>query len=234
MNPNDIEVHEREADNWWDPDSKMAILNSFNMPRFSYFSNFINNWQGLKVLDVGCGGGFTSEYLAKKGARVTGVDISAKLVEAAKAHAEIMSLDIDYQKGSAENMPYEDGIFDVVVCVDVLEHVSDLERVIAEIQRVLRDNGWFLFDTLNKTDEAKFVMISLMEDTLKAIPKGSHDWNKFVEPEILKTVLIKNGFNEIEIKGFEVKGRDDKTGQMIVEINTNLNVMYIGKAVLSA
>ena len=234
MSNDELEVYEREAETWWDPKSKMSILNSFNPPRFAYFSNFINDWKGLSVLDVGCGGGFTSEYLAKKGAIVHGIDISPKLIEAAKNHAEKKSLNIDYQQGFAEDMPYEDSSFEVVVCVDVLEHVSDLEKVITEIRRVLKESGWFLFDTLNKTDESKFVMISLMEDTLREIPKGSHDWNKFIEPETLKTLLLNNGFKEIEIRGFEVKGRDNKTGAMIVEINDNTHVMYIGKAVLEA
>jgi len=233
MVTSELEVYEREAENWWDPESSMSLLKAFNPPRFSYFSNFINDWQDLNVLDVGCGGGFTSEYLAKKGAIVNGIDISTKLIEAANGHAKRMSLGIDYCKGSAENMPYEEGSFDVVVCVDVLEHVSDLEKVISEIHRVLKENGLFLFDTLNKTDESKFVMISLMEDTLKAIPKGSHNWNKFIEPEKLRFLLSNSGFTEIEIKGFEVKGRDEKTGQMIVDINDNTKVMYIGKAFLS-
>ncbi|MCP4551190.1 MAG: methyltransferase domain-containing protein, partial [Bacteroidetes bacterium] len=119
-----------------------------------------------------------------------------------------------------------------VICVDVLEHVSDLSKVIFEISRVLKNNGVFLFDTVNKTEESKFVMITILEDTLNEIPKGSHDWNKFIEPERLKSLLINTGFEEIDFKGFEAKDKDENTGFPKIEINDNISVMYIGKAVL--
>jgi len=208
-------------------------LNSFNPPRFDYFANFIKAWQGVHVLDVGCGGGFTSEYLAKMGAVVHGIDISPKLIETAKKHAYSMSLKIEYKQGAGESLPYEDNRFDVVICVDVLEHVSDLRKVISEIQRVLKPGGLFLFDTINKTEESKFVMIRLMEDTLKEVPKGSHKWEKFIEPETLKALLHDMRFEKIEMKGFEVKGKDEKSDALIVEINDNVSVMYIGKAILA-
>ncbi len=234
MTTNELEVYELEADNWWSSKSKMSILNSFNPPRFDYFNNFIKDWKGLKVLDVGCGGGFTSEYLAEKDANVYGIDMSSKLIKVAKDHSQSRSLDIDYRQGAAENLPFGKETFDVVVCVDVLEHVSDLRRVIFEISRVLKNNGVFLFDTVNKTEESKFVMITILEDTLNEIPKGSHDWNKFIEPERLKSLLTDKGFEEIEFKGFEAKDKDENTGFPKIEINDNTSVMYIGKAVFTA
>jgi len=129
-------------------------------------------------------------------------------------------------------LPFEKDTFDAVVCVDALEHVADLNKVIFEIARVTKTDGIFFFDTITKTDESKFVMITMFEDTLNVIPKGSHDWNKFVEPDLLKSLLINTGFNKIEFKGFEVKGKDEKTGASIVEIHDTISVMYIGKAVL--
>ncbi len=141
MTTNELEVYEREADDWWSSESKMSILNSFNPPRFDYFDNFIGDWKGLKVIDVGCGGGFTSEYLAEKGANVYGIDMSPKLIEVAREHAQSRSLDIKYKQGTAEYLPFETETFDAVICVDVLEHVSDLSKVIFEISRVLKKLG---------------------------------------------------------------------------------------------
>lgn len=125
----------------------MYALYHLNEPRFNFFDSYIPNWNNLRVLDVGCGGGFSCEYIANRGAIVSGIDQSAKCIEQACIHAVKNRLNIDYQYGYAEAIPFQDSTFDVVVCVDVLEHVADLVKTILEISRVLKPGGLF-FSTL--------------------------------------------------------------------------------------
>ncbi|MFP5387386.1 MAG: bifunctional 2-polyprenyl-6-hydroxyphenol methylase/3-demethylubiquinol 3-O-methyltransferase UbiG [Bacteriovoracia bacterium] len=233
MNPaaNDLDLYNREARNWWIPGSALNVLDSMNPHRFTFFDKFISDWQGQKVLDVGCGGGFTCEFMAKRGARVSGIDLSAASIETAREHARESGLNITYQKGEGENIPFEDSSFDIVTCVDVLEHVPDLTKVLSEIHRVLRPGGTFLFDTINKTFKSKLIMIWLLENISKEIPRGTHDWKMFIPPEVLKACLTHQKFKEIELAGFDIKGIDKKTRKIKAEINNNLSVMYIGKAI---
>ncbi len=228
MMANDLEIYNSEADNWWKTGGKLEVLKHFNTPRFSYFDNIITDWKAVRVLDIGCGGGFASEFMAEKGADVCGIDLSAKSIQTAEKHASDNGLEIDYRSGNANDLPYEDKTFDIVLCVDVLEHVPDLEKVISEIHRVLKDGGTFLFDTINKTFKSKFMMIWMLEYLLREIPRGVHDWNMFIKPETLTSRLTETGFKDVEIKGFDVKGKDKATGGFNVAINGNTSVMYIG------
>jgi 2-polyprenyl-6-hydroxyphenyl methylase/3-demethylubiquinone-9 3-methyltransferase len=227
--PNDLEIYNRDASTWWTPGSRLYSLSYFNPPRFSYFDRFVLDWKGMKVLDVGCGGGFTSEFMAKKGAVVSGIDLSHASIEEARRHAASSELEIDYRHGPAEEIPYQDGTFDAVVCVDVLEHVRNVEKVILEVHRVLRDGGLFLFDTINKTPKSKIVMVWLLERLQRRVPKGAHDWRLFIRPERLAGMLRNAGFEDLDIKGFDVKGPDKDSGGFRVQINENKSVMYIGK-----
>jgi 2-polyprenyl-6-hydroxyphenyl methylase/3-demethylubiquinone-9 3-methyltransferase len=142
-----------------------------------------------------------------------------------------MSLSIDYRQSAAEKLPFDDASFDAVLCVDVLEHVSDVQQVLSEIKRVLKKNGLLFFDTINKTPASKYVIITLYEEIMKTVSKGSHDWNKFIEPERLHSLLQKIGFGDVEMKGFNRIGEDSSTGAPIFEINEKMDVFYIGKAV---
>ena len=119
--------------------------------RFAYFDEALTRWRGLNVLDVGCGEGCISELLARRGCNVWGVDRSAEAVKTAAECAVENGLAIDYRVGSAEKLPYEDATFEVVVCIDVLEHVTDVPKVVREMARVLMPGGFFLFDSINRT-----------------------------------------------------------------------------------
>lgn len=242
MKKNNLEFYDLNAECWWDENAKIYALHHLNQPRFQFFDRYINNWEGLNVLDVGCGGGFSCEFMAKRGAIVSGVDQSQKCIEIAKAHANNHNLQIDYQYGFAEELPYQDKTFDVVICVDVLEHVEDIKKVIAEIYRVLKPNGLFCFDTINKTFKSKLIMIWLLENILNKIPRGIHDWEKFIKPEDLTSLIKETGFNKVEIKGFNIFGESlyqnildyfyyQKTKNFIISISDNTSVMYIGYAV---
>lgn len=239
---NDLEFYAQSADSWWQPDAKIYALYYLNQPRFTFFDRYVQNWQGLRVLDVGCGGGFSCEFMAHRGVNVSGIDQSSKCILKAQEHASMNGWHIDYRCCVAENLPYEDSSFDVVVCVDVLEHVCELQKVIQEIYRVLKPGGFFFFDTINRTFHSKLVMIWLLENILKEIPRGVHDWQMFIQPEELQKLLEKQGFFNIEIAGFDLFGKTfidnlsayfyyKRFRQFRVQLTKETSVMYIGKAV---
>jgi 2-polyprenyl-6-hydroxyphenyl methylase/3-demethylubiquinone-9 3-methyltransferase len=242
MKKNNLEFYDLYAERWWNPKEKVYTLYHINKPRFEFFDRYVSNWQGLKALDVGCGGGFSCEFMAARGVLVSGIDQSAKCIQAAQKHAESSGFKIDYRQAVAENIPYGDATFDAVVCVDVLEHVENVEQVIAEVYRVLKPNGLFLFDTINRTFKSKLVMIWLLENILRQIDRGVHDWNKFIQPEELTEWLDAAGFKNIDIKGFDIFGDGLKlklfnyinywkTGVVPIKINEDNSINYIGKAV---
>ncbi|MEM9979790.1 MAG: bifunctional 2-polyprenyl-6-hydroxyphenol methylase/3-demethylubiquinol 3-O-methyltransferase UbiG, partial [Cyanobacteria bacterium P01_D01_bin.2] len=179
--------------------------------------------------------------LAQRGAMVTGIDPSAACIEAAKRHAETMGLSIDYQVGAGESLPFRDGCFDVAICVDVLEHVHSPAATVTAISRVLRPGGLFCFDTINRTWQSRWLMIWLLEDLLRQIPRGIHDWHRFVTPGELHQLLTQTGFGEVTIQGFDLLGRTPqaqitnlihfwKTGEFQVQFDDDTRVMYIGTA----
>jgi 2-polyprenyl-6-hydroxyphenyl methylase/3-demethylubiquinone-9 3-methyltransferase len=250
MKKNDLEYYDLNADKWWKEDETLHLSNHFNKSRFEFFDSYIPSLKGLKVLDIGCGGGLACEFLAKLGANVSGIDLSLNSIKAAQEHAAKSNLHIDYQCGVAENLPYDENTFDAVMCFDVLEHIEDLEKVISEAYRVLKRNGTFFFDTINRTFKSKVIMIWLLEDILKQIPRGLHDWNKFIKPDELIDVMEKSGFADILIKGFDVtdganfktlkdillKGlnnhREGEKAELFpIQINEDTSVCYIGKSV---
>ncbi|MEM1172837.1 MAG: bifunctional 2-polyprenyl-6-hydroxyphenol methylase/3-demethylubiquinol 3-O-methyltransferase UbiG [Cyanobacteria bacterium P01_H01_bin.35] len=216
MKKNDLEFYDLSANEWWDNNSKIYALYYLNQPRFNFFDRYIPQWQGLKVLDVGCGGGFSCEFMAKKGTITYGIDSSATCIEAAQRHSCENSLDINYKVGVAESLPYQENTFDVVICVDVLEHVSNYRQVVSEIYRVLKPGGIFFYDTINRNFQSRFVMIWLMENLLRLIPLGVHDWNNFIQPEELKELMFSLDFVEIEMKGFDLFG---EIGSVLGELN---------------
>jgi 2-polyprenyl-6-hydroxyphenyl methylase/3-demethylubiquinone-9 3-methyltransferase len=239
---NDLEFYDRNAENWWNEEAKIYALYHLNQPRFEFFDRHISSWTGLNVLDVGCGGGFSCEFVAARGAIVSGLDQSQKCITAAQIHAQKSGFEIDYRCGVAESMPYADHTFDVVISVDVLEHVESVPDVLAEVHRILKPNGIFFFDTINRNFKSRLVMIWLMENILGEIQKGVHDWNKFITPEELTELLENNNFRDIDIKGFDLFSEAlklnlasyleyRKTGIPKIMINDDTSINYIGKAV---
>jgi 2-polyprenyl-6-hydroxyphenyl methylase/3-demethylubiquinone-9 3-methyltransferase len=173
--------------------------------RLAYFDR-LSPWQGRTVLDLGCGGGFMSEALASRGADVIGVDPSRGAIAIAISHAASSHLAIRYLVGSGEDLPLASGSVDCVVCVDVLEHVRSLDHVLDEIRRVLRPGGLFLFDTVNRTRLAWFVIVFCAERVLRILPRGTHDPAKFITPAELDSKLAARVFTDRAFAGLGPRG----------------------------
>ncbi len=241
---NNLSFYDQQAAVWWDETATIFPLSQLNPLRFLCFDQFVPCWNHLRVLDVGCGGGYTCEFLARRGARLSGIDRSAPCIEAARSHAALAGLEIDYRVGRAEALPFAAASFDVVICVDVLEHVDRPDTTIAEIARVLAPGGTLCFDTINRTFRSRLTMIWLLETLLRLIPAGVHDWERFVTPEALEGWLLASDFTAITMQGMDLFGRGPlrtlgrlvhylRTGGFQVAFDQDLALMFIGAARLS-
>lgn len=228
MVANDLGIYDREAAHWWRSVGPFATLRHLNPPRFRFFDRFIPSWSGLRVLDLGCGGGLTAEVLAARGARVLGVDRSLPSLRTARRHAG-SGMVIGYAGGDAGAIALADRSVDAVVCVDVLEHVSSVPQVLAECARVLKPGGWLLFDTINRTWLARVVVVWLLEHVVRTIPRGTHDWRMFITPAEMRRHLECAGFTDLTLRGFDVVGRR-RDGALDVHFNDNTAITYIGAA----
>ena len=165
--PVDNDVYNTHS--WWDDDQPFATLEAFTPARFDYFHDVLTNrlrldLKGLEVLDVGCGGGLLAEHFARTGCKVTGMDPSGPSLEAAGEHARRSGLEIEYHQGFAEELPFPDATFDFVYCCDTLEHVTSVDKSVAEAVRVLKPGGHYLYDTINRTFRSKLAMIKMAQD----------------------------------------------------------------------
>jgi 2-polyprenyl-6-hydroxyphenyl methylase/3-demethylubiquinone-9 3-methyltransferase len=205
----DNALYNEQANIWWDEDRVLHLLkSSVNPARVGYISRLVHEVlhidpHGTAALDVGCGGGILAEEFAAMGFRVAGIDPSQQSLATASRHAQSMGLQIDYQQGTGESIPFADNTFPVVYCCDVLEHVRDLPRVIREIYRVTRPGGCFFFDTLNRTLISKLVAIKIWQEwkSTAFMPPHLHEWRMFIKPEELKGLLSKSGFEFKEFRG---------------------------------
>ncbi|MEM6304244.1 MAG: bifunctional 2-polyprenyl-6-hydroxyphenol methylase/3-demethylubiquinol 3-O-methyltransferase UbiG [Pseudomonadota bacterium] len=186
---NDLTIYDDVAAQWWSDDIRwVRTLKNLVPGRLRWFDRHID-WTGKRVLDLGCAGGFMAEALAERGAIITGIDPAEQAIIAARQHAEAEGRAITYDVGVGEALPYADAAFDAVVCVDVLEHVSDLTKVISEVARVLTPGGMFLYDTINRNPLARFATITMAEDVLRLLPKGTHNPAMFIKPAELHAEL---------------------------------------------
>lgn len=198
--PVDNELYDRLADSWWDEGGFLHALVALNPARFGYMRRVLTEEfglqpEGLRVLDVGCGGGLLAEEFARLGCTVTGVDPSEASLTAARTHAATQGLAIEYRRASGEALPFPGASFDLVYCCDVLEHVDDLRHVIAETARVLRPGGIYFYDTINRTFLSRLIVIKLLQEWrwTALMPPRLHDWDMFIRPDELRRVLEQNG-----------------------------------------
>ena len=219
------------ADLWWSDDfgPTASLRYLINPVRIQYFkkhidTQYMSGHKGMKVLDVGCGGGFISEELSKFGLHVTGVDQSSESIRVASEHASSSGLSINYLCACGEDLPFNNGFFDMVFCCDVLEHVSDPCKVISEISRVLKNGGWFFFDTINRTLKSWITSIYLMQRcplTSLDVVNG-HVWNKFIKPAELKSLMSKHGMTCESMRGISLE-------QNLVSVLIGINQVKGGK-----
>ena len=226
---NDLTIYDKVADRWWSDDIRwVRTLKNLVPGRLRWFDRHID-WQGRDVLDLGCAGGFMAEALARRGAQVTGIDPAAEAIDAARAHACEGGLPIGYHVGVGEALPYRDASFDAVVCVDVLEHVSDLDKVLVQVARTLRPGGLFLFDTINRNPLARLATITVAEDLLRLLPRGTHDPAMFIKPRELRRALQDAGLVPGATTGLGPRGVNRRFDLTFGPLPVNA-ILYMGIA----
>ncbi|HEV3494325.1 MAG TPA: bifunctional 2-polyprenyl-6-hydroxyphenol methylase/3-demethylubiquinol 3-O-methyltransferase UbiG [Reyranella sp.] len=212
VDPAEIERFSRIAGEWWDPAGKFAPLHRLNPLRIGYIRDrAAQHWQrdalsgvplqGLSVLDIGCGGGLLSEPMARLGARVTGVDAAARNVGVAARHAEKQGLAIDYRRGTAEALAASGNQFDIVLALEIVEHVADVDLFLKSCGRMVKPGGLLFLSTLNRTAKAWALAIAGGEYILRWLPRGTHDWKKFLKPSEVVNGLDAAGIAAQEIVG---------------------------------
>lgn len=182
VDPSEIRKFADIADKWWDMDGEFKPLHAINPLRSDYVERFASIAK-LKVLDVGCGGGILSEELAKRGGKVTGIDLGDAQLDAARIHAIESGLSIDYQNVPVEDLAAQQaGQYDVVTCMEMLEHVPDPGSIIHACAALVKPGGWVVFSTINRTAKAFAMAIVGAEYVLNWLPKGTHEYKKFIRP----------------------------------------------------
>ena len=219
--------------NWWDPRGPMKKLHQLNELRLPYIKAETSRWlgtsgdiplKGLSVLDVGCGGGILSDGLGEAGAVVTGVGTSSDNVAAAKVRERDRGLGINYVHGDIDQI--QNGCFDVVVCMEVVEHVENLSSFLASCVSKVNQNGLVFLATINRTLWSLLAHKFVAEYILRWLPKGTHSWKKFVTPAELISLLQQNGFELCNVQGVAVK---PITGSLCLADNLSGNYMLVAK-----
>jgi 2-polyprenyl-6-hydroxyphenyl methylase/3-demethylubiquinone-9 3-methyltransferase len=213
VDPGEIAKFAALAREWWDPAGPFAPLHKFNPVRLkfvrdtaaAYFereARGLRPFEGLTLLDIGCGGGLIAEPMARLGFAVTGVDAGEEAVNAASAHAARSGLDIRYRRADAEELVAEKLAFDVVLCLEVVEHTADPGEFIAACARLVKPGGLLFVGTINRTLKSFALAKLAAEYILRWVPYGTHDWNRFLEPRRLQAMLEDDGLRVLKIQGF--------------------------------
>ena len=210
VNKKEIDKFSKLASEWWDPNGKFKPLHRFNPVRLNYIKKSIldklkkrssgKSLKNIKVLDIGCGGGLLCEPLSKLGAKVIGIDASERNIKIAKTHAKKSKLKINYYCASPENFISKEK-FDVVLNMEIVEHVEDVNLFLKESSKFLKKNGIMFIATLNKTLKSYIFAILGAEYILRWLPIGTHDWNMFISPDKLVKICEKNSLSLDEILG---------------------------------
>ena len=233
VNKKEIEKFSNMADEWWDPHGKFKPLHKFNPIRIKYIKeNIIRQFKiknknkplsGINILDIGCGGGLLSEPMCRLGADVTGIDASIKNIKISKLHAKKDNLKINYICSSPEKLKISKK-FDVILNMEIVEHVEDISFFLKSCSKLLNKNGLMFVATINKTLKSYVFAIVGAEYVLRWLPIGTHDWEKFVKPEELKEILSKNNLFLKKLDGMHFNIIKDEWS-----ITNDLSVNYIAK-----
>ncbi|MFT7057587.1 MAG: 2-polyprenyl-6-hydroxyphenyl methylase/3-demethylubiquinone-9 3-methyltransferase [Pseudorhodobacter sp.] len=212
IDPAEVAKFEAMAAEWWDPAGKFKPLHMLNPCRLDYITSQIAAefdreltqplpFEGLRLLDIGCGGGLLSEPMARLGATVVGADAAARNIPVARLHAEQMGLQIDYRHCAAEDLAAAGEVFDVVLNMEVVEHVADPQGFLTACQGLLKPGGLMICSTLNRNPKSFMMGIIGAEWVMRWLPKGTHDWKKFITPDELYALLTKAGLDPVDRKG---------------------------------
>ena len=233
INKEEVEKFNKIAKEWWNPNGKFKPLHKFNPIRISYIKNNIINTfklnnknkplEKIKILDIGCGGGLLSEPMARLGAEVVGIDASSKNIDVAKIHCKKNGLKIKYYCSSPETLKI-DYKFDVILNMEIIEHVEDVNFFLKSCAKLLKKNGIMFVATLNKTFKSYLFAIVGAEYILKWLPIGTHEWEKFVKPEDLINILEKEDFKLDALDGVKFNLLKD---EWILSADKSVN--YISK-----
>jgi len=234
VNKKEIEKFSQMAAEWWDPEGKFKPLHKFNPIRIKYIKDNIiyslklkskkRPLEKINILDIGCGGGLLSEPMARLGANVTGIDASDKNIKIAKLHAKKNKLNINYFCSSPEKLKTKKK-FDVILNMEIIEHVEDINFFIKSCSKLLKKNGLMFVATLNKTLKSYVFAIIGAEYILRWLPIGTHDWEKFVKPADLKNILSKNNLKIEKIDGMNFNIFKDEWS-----ISKDTSINYIAKS----
>ena len=233
INKKEIEKFSKIAEEWWNPEGKFKPLHKFNPIRISYIKeNIIQTFKldynktplkDIKILDIGCGGGLLSEPMCRLGAKVTGIDASDKNIKVAKLHSKKNNLQIDYFCSSPEKFNAEDK-FDVILNMEIVEHVEDVNFFLKSCSKLLKKDGIMFVATLNKTLKSYIFAIVGAEYILRWLPIGTHEWEKFIKPEDLISILEKNNLKLDKVDGMNFNLIKNKWS-----VSNDKSVNYIAK-----
>jgi 2-polyprenyl-6-hydroxyphenyl methylase/3-demethylubiquinone-9 3-methyltransferase len=221
---------------WWDPEGQFRPLHKQGPARLRFIRDALTGrlerprdglkpLSGLNIVDIGCGGGLVSEPLARLGAHVTGIDPTPQAIAVAKRHADAQGLAIDYRVARAEDLTAAGETFDAAVCLEVVEHVPDPAAFIAMIARLVRPGGMLVVSTLNRTWKSYALAIVAAEYVLGWLPRGTHDWNRFITPDELARYLQAAGLGESRFSGLVYDVLRDEW-----RLDTDLDVNYLAVA----
>lgn len=192
------------ASRWWDPESEFKPLHAINPLRLGWVQDIAGSLNGKKVVDVGCGGGILAESMAVAGAQVTGIDLADKSLTVARLHSLESGVKVDYKSISAEDFAAQHaGQFDVVTCMEMLEHVPDPASIVQACSQMVKPGGWVFFSTLNRNPKSFLFAIVGAEYVLRLLPKGTHSYEKFIKPSELSRAVRQSGLTVMQMAGME-------------------------------
>ncbi len=201
IDPIEMEKFNQLAHRWWDPNSEFKPLHEINPLRLNYIKQLVN-LDGKVVLDVGCGGGILSESMAESGANVTGIDLGEKPLKVAKLHLLETGNKVDYRLIAAEDLAKEQpNYYDIITCMEMLEHVPDPESIVRSCGLLIKPGGWVFFSTLNRNPKSYLLAVIGAEYVLNLLPRGTHDYAKFIKPSELARMARGAGLDVETITG---------------------------------
>ena len=237
IDPAEVARFEKIARTWWDPKGPMKTLHKFNPVRLAYIRDQVaDHWdrdtrsgrtlEGLSLVNVGCGGGLLCEPLARLGATVTGIDPAPTNVEVAKLHAAESGVPVSYRQATIEQLVAEGQSFDIVLAMEVVEHVADVDAFVRACTAAVKPGGLLFMATLNRTLKAFALAIVGAEYVLRWLPRGTHQWDKFVTPQELSDAIARGGLNVFDEKGVVYNPLAD---QWSISRDKDVNYMVVAK-----